>query len=164
MDSRIDLTHSQTTRTSSVSLIPVRGGKNSSRSKTTYQTKATNAATMEVCPSRFHIENCFLLPVYFLVSFAHSLTARLILLPGLLMTIINLAYVFANPAPKCAPDQQKKNTDNLNSRANLLMAGLWWAAFSIFVLCGLKSRPGPPLPNLKAYIVTPWKRLWYTFR
>jgi hypothetical protein len=80
------------------------------------------------------------------------------------MTIINLAYVFANPAPKCAPDQQKKDSDNLNSRVNLLMAGLWWGVFSIFVLCGLKSRPGPPLPNLKAYIVTPWKRLWYTFR
>jgi hypothetical protein len=85
-------------------------------------------------------------------------------LTGLLMTIINLAYVFANPALKCAPEQQKKDSENLNSRANLLMAGLWWGVFSIFVLCGLKSRPGPPLPNLKAYIVTPWKRLWYTFR
>jgi len=49
MVSRIGLTHSQTTRMSSVSLIPVRGGKNSSRLKTTYQTKATNAATMEAC-------------------------------------------------------------------------------------------------------------------
>ena len=89
---------------------------------------------------------------------------RLILLSGLLMTIINLAYVVATPALKCAHDQLKKDTDNTHSRANLLRAGLWWGAFSIFVLCGLKSRPGPPLPNLKAYIVTPWKRLWYTFR
>ena len=141
-----------------------------------YRTKDTNVATTEVCHisasimlTLFRITCCYdrfsiLQNVLRYVPCFYIRWRRLSLLSGLLMTIINLAYVFANPAEKCAPDQLKKDNDNTNSRANLLMAGLWWGVFSIFVLCGLKSRPGPSLPNLKAYIVTPWKRLWYTFR
>ena len=44
-------------------------------------------------------------------------------------------------------------------RVNVLVSGVWWAAFGALTLAWLRPRPGPPLPPGESYALLPWKQL-----